>query len=709
MPDDNPIAIPEPQPTPDPSTTPEPSTPTAPDPEPAPAPDINEQDPDSDDSEDITESEDQPTEDATEQLTEEQAAQKQAWEDEKQFVTATLDTKMEHLKSVLDALHTKFKTSPNYTIYIRFQLNSVVFCTTDKTSENNLIMSLQVENNGSGYANSFRLQVAWTPSVVGSRWDVNKLEMGLLGGNFNGLNFSSRYCTLQYGYGDGNDLRTKQFDGIILDYTCDLQDGMIIYDLEGYSSIVAINETKDPIAIAKTEDEETSGVRPTTAVYRIVKTYLQAGDSEDYTTYTEEDSIELEKHPISPDVSYDIKFLNDCYASDAPVALTTQLDKNISQAISDILGKAVLEEEYTEIADNYVNLSNLNKTYYNWFLDDTADDAGHQGTIYVYKTSVKEDIQSTVDIVFNWMSPGQSGYDWLIKSFKPQFKGSVLLATASELFNPKQTQKTAESEDEPAEDTATSTSTTTADTTTEGATEAEVPDEPTLAETKEIFNGSYYLDNTGKIAKTERSISPPIGGTKEAAISSIEQEKSSWLQDVQYSYAATMVTLGVPAPIPITGKIRVTPLIYGSAHHSEGIYMVKSTTDLLNSNGFETTWELQKIVDIEAANSFYDEETGQRIWGYTENGTPKTDPVHADWWFDEQAGIPRNGIYSDPADNILNSDVMEGSSTDTTDVVNNNPIFTPIQELEDAMHEETQDEIQEDLLGRPNRAPIARE
>ena len=197
------------------------------------------------------------------------------------------------------------------------------------------------------------------------------------------------------------------------------------------------------------------------------------------------------------------------------------------------------------------------------------------------------------------MAPGNEGLDHIVKSFRPEFNGKVLFALASQKFNPTENPKIKEENGAPDNPSGYAPvadlriSEYSSDSTPKKSEESEDSPENVY----KLLTGSYYLSNDGKICATEKSISPPIGGTAQAAMNSIEQEKATWLEDVQYCYKATLITMGVPCPIPIVGKIRVVPLIYTKPHHSEGIYLVNGTTDQITSNGFFTTWNLMKYMD----------------------------------------------------------------------------------------------------------------
>ena len=89
---------------------------------------------------------------AANQTPEEGAGQKhQNKQDDLNDAVATewISAQMASVSSCLTRMKNMFNTNPNYTVYIAFSMNGLTVSTATSSSENNLIMSLEVDNNGS--------------------------------------------------------------------------------------------------------------------------------------------------------------------------------------------------------------------------------------------------------------------------------------------------------------------------------------------------------------------------------------------------------------------------------------------------------------------------------------------------------------------------------------------------------------------------------
>lgn len=107
----------------------------------------------------------------------------------------------------------------------------------------------------------------------------------------------------------------------------------------------------------------------------------------------------------------------------------------------------------------------------------------------------------------------------------------------------------------------------------------------------------FTLDDQGK-AVVYRGRSTVESGTK--AKQDFDNERFNWAKAVNTSYKAQLQTVGIPVEFSIINdKVRVIPLIYGKAHHTQGIYQILKMTDIINSSGFTTTFELFKLMSDE--------------------------------------------------------------------------------------------------------------
>ena len=69
-------------------------------------------------------------------------------------------------------------------------------------------------------------------------------------------------------------------------------------------------------------------------------------------------------------------------------------------------------------------------------------------------------------------------------------------------------------------------------------------------------------------------------------------------------YNATMTTLGIPADAPITAEVKVIPTVLESVSRTAGIYIIKSATDTISTDGTYTTqFKLFRIRGLNEADA----------------------------------------------------------------------------------------------------------
>lgn len=482
--------------------------------------------------------------------------EKQQAEEFLKTIRSGVNKRMEAAAGVIKKVSNKLAKNPAYTTFLEFRMNDLVVNCCSNDANKNLLMSFENSKNGSGQANSFNIRIAYSPQL-GEGFNISKIDNALTKGTRDGYTMSSRYCTLTYGYGDSVNLRTITYTGMVIDYTCDIQDSMLVYDISGYSGITMWTESKTALSV---NGASTSGkIKPTAAVKYLVNQYLG------------------EKSSISTK-PYQIIFDDNVEDSDVEVELPASLDKNIGKAITDILNKAVAKVDKDKM-DKGEEVSAADKHIYSWYISDQVSDEKYAGTIFVtcYSATELKEQKASASAVFNWMSPGADGeVNHIVQSFRPEFKGSVLLSLAAQQLNEAYRSLSTTSERD-----------------SEGR---QLVAKGTAMTDESLFTGSFFMDNEGVIKKCMSSLAPVVGGDEETVNMNIEATKSTWAKELQYPYNASMVTAGIPCEIPITGVIRIVPMIYGQPHFSAGNYLVKSTRDIINTNGwFTTEWDLQKI------------------------------------------------------------------------------------------------------------------
>ena len=242
----------------------------------------------------------------------------------------------------------------------------------------------------------------------------------------------------------------------------------------------------------------------------------------------------LDKNPTKNGVKNKILIDKSAENKDREVVIPGYSDITLSEALDEILSLA-----YTLDSDGCMELSQF---YY--YIVPANSDNDNTNQIIIKKLK-SETGNITPEINFNWgtvpnASPKTSN---IVKNFSAQYDGTIAIATASSSTD--------------------------------------------LAEYK------YSINENGSVVRT-RVIA---GNSKIGANRSLSQIQSynKWASGTQYSYEATLDLIGIPCEIPMGTYIRVTPVIYGTQHHTGGVYFVQEQTDTLDSNGFSTSLSLLKV------------------------------------------------------------------------------------------------------------------
>lgn len=468
---------------------------------------------------------------------------------------------MKEVAKCVSKVDTKFNLNRAvYTMYLYFEINEEVLVDTLSSDIiSNCLMSFTHEQNGSGQANQFTLQIIFRPNernlksiTTVDRILTDNLKIQQASDETQLKDVISLYknCKFQYGYGDDSNLRSPEYVGQVMDFDCDVENGNLVYTITGYAGLYAGKEIK-----LSTKDEycyDADGaeiLNPLHFINRIIDV---------------EPAFQNNGKPL-----FKVVFLDQCDkdASSTDIEFRQFTQKNIFQVISDILNCTVskTEKQTIEGSDGTSDESttestqskdgqimNVNqKEVFSYYVSTSLEEGAQCGTIYIYKTlnpnsDEAKNITPDLQIPFTWFGPSDGAINHIVKKWKPQFKGSVLFALA---LNEQAS--------------------------------------------KEEF---YTMDQDGNILQVKG-----LGAAKQgvnadnSAITNTLQEYARWAFRTQYPYEATMTTIGLPCEIPMTGTMRIKPLMYGTEHHSGGIYMCLGKKDTISSSGFYTDIKLFKV------------------------------------------------------------------------------------------------------------------
>lgn len=523
-------------------------------------------------------------------------------------------SKMQALKNILTKLNTKFNYSrPVYTQYLYFEVNDTVLVDTTQKENgwitNNLV-SFTLEQNGSGQANTFTLQILFVQNDRNIQ-SIKSIDAALLTASRiikddtgKTLKDNAEYfmdCKFKYGYGDDSTLRSPWYSGKVMKYTISLDNGNLKYTITGYAGLYSSKELK--FSPKKEYLEGPNGNN---------RAYSQGSNGEkDIIPFKYiQNMFDTEFGPGSKNEGmYDLIFLDNCFEEGKGGEylgedISQFQQKNFFEALGDIL-KGCLHVDEKAAIEEQNQFSPTQKQCYSYFVDSVMDDnqinneetstdsetdsSAKVGTVYIYKlpsinkvsssstsTNTDEDAQEELDkekeeeakphlgIQFNWFAPSQVGVNFLVKSWEPDFDGSLAIALALKLQ----------------------------------ATDRW--DESCRFETMDKDGNVQTIWGLGS---TRLSIK---NSSRKMTYNSI-QEYAQWSFVTQYPYKATLVVQGCPCEVPLTGKIKVQAMMGNQEHDSSGVYYILGKKDTLNNSGYFTAFELFKLVPTFNPNSVKDE------------------------------------------------------------------------------------------------------
>lgn len=406
---------------------------------------------------------------------------------------------MSSLKNTTTTLRKHLNNKSLYVPWIKLQIGNFV-CDT-AADKDNLFISIQNVKNSGGLANNTTIVLAYVPSAnvgidnLGD--DIDRIDM-ILGGS------REKTIKFQYGYTYPN-LKSPEYEMIILSYSVEIQNSVLIYTINAKSSLEKYTNVKASIEGFKEK-------KPTEVFEIVFNRYLKA---EGYT-------IDWNNVKGTDNIVDEINGANDV---------------NIFEYLKSILEIATYEGDKDDTKDT-------DRSIYTFSFN---NDSKKKQVIVNRLTSKTTNKKSSDRIVFDWMT----GKDDIVLNFTTSFNGAVMMTKAyAEEFS--QTN---------------------------------------------LFN----LNEEGKANPYYGTLSPTTGPKTD---SDYAAERYNWAKYTTYGYKAQLQTLGIPAEYDVLEEVHIIPLIYGKAHHTQGIYQITKITDTIDSSGFSTSWDLIKK-DSEEVQEYY--------------------------------------------------------------------------------------------------------
>ena len=449
---------------------------------------------------------------------------------------------------------------PLYTFYLKFWVGDVLL--TDTTSADwvlNNLVSFSFNQNCSGQANTFTLNISYC--IQGQTlYDIGAIDKALMGITTISKDASTAHtfdeikdlqslimnCKFQYGYGNF-DCKSDMYTGQVTKFKCSLQDGNLNYTITGYGGLYTEKEVKiscKPEYLTTPNKIDPSNPNPIAFIQNI---------------YENEYGEKSDKKGI-----YGFKIADNVY-SDGELPkyggddITNFNDVNIFDVISDILN-ATLTPAEAKLKAEAKDIDPSQKVIYTYALSSNTTLGGRAGTIIILKQpgvsqytdseDNTETMKKSAKISFNWFAPGggDTGVNHLVKSWNPDFDGSILVAN--------------------------------------------------VISTLKYGNVFNTMDDDGNIVQINSKggvrVGVRAGDTSHMNTNTI-QEYSQWSKFCQYPYQASIVLQGCPCEIPMTEILAVNASIFNQKHHSSGYYYVIGKKDDISSSGYQTTLDLFKL------------------------------------------------------------------------------------------------------------------
>ena len=543
-------------------------------------------------------------------------------------------------QNIINMLNTKFnQRRAVYSAYLYFKVGNLVVDTTSLEWNQNILVSFNHKQNGSGQANTFELQIMFKLNERDTSFQINELESALLtvtditvDGYNNGNTFKNLKnkedlcgnCIYKYGYGDLDALRTPFYQGNVLKYNSRISNGILTYTITGVGSLYASKEDR---LSSKPEYFKLNGIDITNVTNLNTTNSLGVGDvTSDGKTIVSNDMI----GPLAPDQIYlsdvqnnsgsedqtdsgntimnpfvflknicdmefkgvyDIKFLLTQEEMDATedtfdIANFKEFtDKNFFELITDVLNSCTTIDEM-EMLKNQKTIAPTQKTLYNYYVSDNSEDGLKGGTIYIYKQKPYNSFSvNSKENEENGNDTQSTNEDGETKDLDISNKVKDIKANLSMAFSWYGWSDSAYNflvkDWNPKYD---------GSILLAMAWNLQTKDE----------NGKQMvfktIDQDGKVVNVQSMGANRIGQDSGSVIQQTLQEFSTWGAVTQYPYEAEMTTIGIPCEVPMCAIIEVIAKIYNNEHHSSGYYYVLGKEDSITSSGYFTTLRLFKIV-----------------------------------------------------------------------------------------------------------------
>lgn len=559
-----------------------------------------------------------------------------------------------------------------------------------RNDQRHYLLSIEMQKKGLDSANAWKVRIVFLPDLASGNItdDVSESLLGKL--EYNRRRFSAfdksilfKNCEIQYGYyfpnyidqlndkyGIKNSfLLTPVYRGQILNYTMEILNGYIVYELECISGIYSLKE----ITLDESNLLELAGgtANPIKLVKKLLEKYIESSglDYEVVDNISGTVGVCLDGNSKSnqyvifndkntPKGTHIIDYINLILSKTVASGQWDYYTKK-SDLENILLDEEASDSEKKEAKDKLDKLTvgktnGKNFIKFHMVVEDCIRDGETKPKIildYEPKNSVNPE-DNEVDFDFEWLRGDKLG---LVINFQPTFYGSVFMANMDGIVNyiNEKTDKIWGAR-------------TFSNIITDNG-DLETIKKEQAAEKASYDNAVDTMDNgnagsfgmslgillTGGLeepgeGKTVEDISDSIDAsgmyealTMDKAIEFFGTNEQLYASIVQ----AKLQTLGIPAHIPLLTTLRVTPIINNTIHFSAGDYNITTITDIISSQGFQTSFDLmRKVDDRDEADMFRQWLESNNPYGFSEGEIDSAIKDYSYWEFFENV-TDSSGYY----------------------------------------------------------------
>lgn len=508
--------------------------------------------------------------------------------------TTSTDTMKFRFENMLSKVSNMINKNNIYSVWIKLVIGKsskyqIVFDTSSKDKDENLVLGLEYEKSGAGTANEFAFKVAFDLFNYGQETKKNVEQLDEL--LYKSMNITEYdeiidrlYCKFQYGYNVTGDTQivSPLYEGMITEIVPNVSysNGKTSYTLKGNSFISSVGGSSDyTYSQIGSEDSDEGRWNGMDLVLWILWYYHGNPATisqlpQDYSGNVNNQHIDVQ-NGVNTRLNIDIP--KELMTTASNVYMPTLSKMTPIDYCKEVLNKIVntSDPRYNgdKVNPDYDIKEGDFRPYYTLYITDSGGDGVPTVHItYISSKDIEDNTKDSINFNFDWFNRTNS----IVVGWQPNVDVlSYLVVRAQREHDRLLLEK--EKEEKLQE--------------TNGRIDEAIKG---LEQSKKEQSGLPLIDwQSGAIAALSG-----LKKTNETIITNSYDEKIKQLSNtanMEY-YKSVLTLVGIPADIPIGAVLSIKPRIFESVSRTQGKYYITSSKDTVNSNGiFLTTIELMRL------------------------------------------------------------------------------------------------------------------